>query len=84
MQLCVHSQQLRLVWYKHDVRPYALTHHLNRAGYLGAILFEQDLEQPLLSQTLSITGLVDLEGAFPRQQCGVGVHPAVNVSQTHD
>ncbi len=41
------------------------------AGYLGAILFEQELEQPLLGQTLSVTSLVDLEGATVRAlHCG--------------
>ena len=38
------------------------------AGYLGVILFEQALEQPLVGQTLSVTSLVDLEGAALHQQ----------------
>ncbi len=53
--------------------------HLDHAGYLGAILFEQDLEQPLLGQTLSVTSLVDLEGAPLRYQFSVGIQPAVSV-----
>ena len=53
------------------------------AGYLGSILFEQDLEQPLLGQTLSITSLVDLEGAALRQLCTVVCHPADNMCQKY-
>ena len=44
------------------------------AGYLGAILFEVDLEQPLLGRTLSVSTLVDAEGVALFQQDRVPQH----------
>jgi len=51
-----------------------LTCQPNYAGYLGAILFEQDVEQPLLGQTMSVTSLVDVEGAALQWQDGLAHH----------
>ena len=54
-----------VLYTKHDMKCLVLWHAYPPAhtGYLGAILFEKDLEQPLLGQTVSVTSLVDLEGA---------------------
>ncbi len=67
---CTH--QRRVVWIRGmSIRQLHSLAIFNHAGYLGTILFEQELEQPLLGQSLSITSLVDLEGAFPHQRCNL-------------
>ena len=70
MQPLLHPRAFSCSYQGHHVMACCDMYSLTHAGYLGAILFEQDLEQPLLGQTLTVTSLVDIEGAALRQHCG--------------